>query len=199
MIHTKNCRNQTWLTLNHGVVVLFILSSTIDNQVQVPHIFILCNRKKTHNVTFVCTSWYFLENNGNMHRTKPWYGSGLRQTTTDWLLLRLRLRLRPTLFIESMTMVHLLLVAIFTLLFCIGASGVGVAATGTPSRREWRNLRGFQVQAAGHGRRRAQGAGFGGPGPQGCGFNQCYMPVSGILLLFYAYYRELSIVLNRCF
>lgn len=95
------------------------------------------------------------------------------------------------LLIESMTMVmvHLLLVAIFTLLFCIGASGVGVAATGTPSRREWRNLRGFQVQAAGHGRRRAQGAGFGGPGPQGCGFNQCYMPVSGILLLFYAYYK----------
>ena len=99
-----------------------------------------------------------------------------------------------------MTMVHLLLVAIFTLLFCIGAGSVGVAATGTPSRQEWRNLRGFQVQAAGHGSgRRAQGAGFGGPGPKGCGFNQCYMPVSRISLLFYAYCRELSIVLNRCF
>ena len=102
----------------------------------------------------------------------------------------------------AMAIVHLLLVSVFTHLFCIGAGGVGVAATGTPSHQEWRNLRrGFQVQAAGHGsgRRRAQAAGFGKPGPQGCGFNQCYMPVSRISLLFYAYYRVLSIVLNRYF
>src|SRR6056300_298399 len=40
---------------------------------------------------------YFLENNGKMHSTKPWYGSGLRQTTQIGYYLDLDLgRLSPT-------------------------------------------------------------------------------------------------------